>query len=274
MTFAEFQTALQRAIMEGDDSILGLIPDGAKEEKGVLLGVYRNAYVLRLIEVIESDHELLHAYLGDEAFDEMARAYVTAHPSDQPNARWFSRHLPAFLARAAPYRDEPHLAELALLEKTLADAFDAPDAPVAGVATLAAIAPEAWGGLKFSAHPSAMRLDFHTNASGIWAALKAEAEPPYPARNETVEQLLAWRSDTTPMFRPLGPEEAMMWAEAVKGARFGVLCEMLATYDDPDNAAMRAAQYLAGWLNAGLISRAALGVPAPRGKKRASSRAL
>jgi hypothetical protein len=33
----------------------------------------------------------------------------------------------------------------------------------------------------------------------------------------------------------------MMWDEAANGIPFGVLCEMLATYDDPDSAAGRGA---------------------------------
>jgi hypothetical protein len=51
-------------------------------------------------------------------------------------------------------------------------------------------------------------------------------------------------------------EEAMMWIEASRGARFGVLCEMLATFDDPDGAALRAAGYLQGWLEAEMLSAA------------------
>jgi len=90
----ELQDRFQRALLEGDDGILALIPNSPKETRENLLDVYRNAYVLRLIEFVEHDHECLHAYLGDEGFDTMARAYIEAHPSDQPNARWFARHLP------------------------------------------------------------------------------------------------------------------------------------------------------------------------------------
>lgn len=273
MTFAELQAAFQRAVMTGEDAVLGLIPDGAHEKKDVLLGVYRDAYVLRLVEVMQSDHELLRSYVGDDEFAAMGRAYVAAHPSDQPNARWFSRHLPAFLARAEPYKNHPQLAELALLEKTLNDAFDAPDAPMAGVPELAAIPPEEWEGLAFTPHPSAKRLDFETNAAAIWAALKAEADPPDAARPEPLEKILVWR-DETPMFRVLEPEEAMMWDEAAKGVRFGVLCEMLATYDDPDGAAARAAQYLAGWLMSGAITRVAAGAAGKARKRRSAKSRL
>jgi hypothetical protein len=66
--------------------------------------------------------------------------------------------------------------------------------------------------------------------------------------------VLVWRQGTTPFFRVLPAEEAMMWDEAAKGVRFGVLCELLATYDDPDGAAARAAGYLQGWLSAEVLA--------------------
>jgi hypothetical protein len=39
-----------------------------------------------------------------------------------------------------------------------------------------------------------------------------------------------WRQDVTARFRPLGPEEAMMWNEAASDTRFDVLYEMVATW--------------------------------------------
>ena len=46
----------------------------------------------------------------------------------------------------------------------------------------------------------------------------------------------------------------MMWDEAANGIAFGVLCSMLATYDDPEGAAARGAGYLHGWVTAGLLT--------------------
>ena len=50
-----------------------------------------------------------------------------------------------------------------------------------------------------------------------------------------------------------------MWDEAAGKIPFGVLCEMLATYDDPDGAAARGATYLHGWITAGLLSAVSRG---------------
>jgi len=252
--FARQQSDFQRGILGGDNAVLAEILDSPREKRETLFGVYRHAYGSRLVEAMRNDHKLLHAYLGDETFDEMGHAYVAAHPSQHPNLRWFSKALPDFLRANEPYSDDPVLSDLAALENALNDAFDAEDAPVLALADLAGLAPEAWADLKFRPHPSAHRLDIATNASAVWLALKGEETPPDAVVREEPCRLLIWRQDVTPMFRELGPEEAMMWDEATNGIPFGVLCAMLATYDDPDGAAARGAGYLHGWVTAGLLT--------------------
>jgi hypothetical protein len=252
--FARQQSAFQRGILTGDDAVLTEILDSPREKREILYGVYRHAYGSRLVEAMRNEHEMLHLYLGDEMFDAMGHAYVAAHPSEHPNLRWFSRSLPDFLKTTEPYRDHPLLSDLAALEKALNDAFDREDAAVIGLADMTAFAPEAWAGLTFQPHPSALRLDLSTNASAIWLALKNEEPPPHAAALEQPCRLVVWRQDVTPMFRELATEEAMMWDEAGIAIPFGVLCSMLATYDDPDGAAARGASYLHGWITAGLLT--------------------
>jgi hypothetical protein len=257
--FARQQSEFQQGILTGDDRILAEILDSPKEKREALFGVYRHAYASRLVEAMRNDHGLLHRYLGDETFDEMGRAYVKARPSEHPNLRWFSQGLPDFLKSAAPYSDHPVLSDLAALEKALNDAFDAREGPALALEDMAGFAPEVWNDLQFRPHPSACRLDLATNAAAIWLALKSEETPPDAAMLEEPSRLLIWRQDTTPMFRELPTEEAMMWDEAANGIPFGVLCEMLATYDDPDGAAARGAGYLHGWITAGLLTAVSTG---------------
>ena len=57
----ELQDTFQRGILAGDDAILAEVKDSAKEERKVLFGVYRNAYVARLAEIVGDDYEQLHA---------------------------------------------------------------------------------------------------------------------------------------------------------------------------------------------------------------------
>ncbi len=257
--FARQQGDFQRGILSGDDTVLAEILDSPKEKRETLFGVYRYAYGSRLVEAMRNDHGLLHAYLGDEMFDEMGHAYVKARPSEHPNLRWFSQALPEFLKSTAPYSDHPVLSDLAALERALNDAFDGKDGPVVTLAGMAGFAPEAWADLRFKPHPTAGRLDVSTNASAIWMALKNDGTPPDALVLEEPSRLLIWRQDTTPVFRELAAEEAMMWDEAANEIPFGVLCTMLATYDDPDGAAARGAGYLHGWVTAGLLTDASTG---------------
>ena len=256
--FARQQGEFQRGILTGDDTILAEILDSPKETRATLFGVYRYAYGSRLVEAMRNDHELLHRYLGDETFDDMGHAYVKARPSEHPNLRWFSQGLPDFLRSHEPYSNHLVLADLAALEKALNDAFDAPEGDVLALEAMAGFAPEQWNDLVFTPHPSAARIDLSTNAAAIWMALKDEDAPPEAGAFAEPLRLLIWRQDTTPMFRELPTEEAMMWDEASNGIPFGVLCEMLATYDDPDSAAARGATYLHGWITAGLLTTASV----------------
>jgi hypothetical protein len=256
LNLKDFQDRFQRAILAGDDTILSDIPDGPHETKRNLLGVYRDAYVLRLIENVGNDHELLQAYLGADSFRDMAKSYIGSCPSEHPNARWFARRLPEFLREHEPYRSHPVVADLAALERALNDAFDGPDGPVVGLPELAALAPEDWAQLRFAFHPTVRELDVSTNVVEIWTALKAEQTPPEAQVSGEARRIVVWRHAMKAMFRELPAEEAMIRNEAAKGATFGDLCALLATYADPATAPMRAAGYLRTWLDAGQLSNA------------------
>src|SRR5439155_2319066 len=161
--FARQQSDFQRGILAGDDGVLTEILDSPREKRDTLFGVYRYAYGSRLVEAMRNDHELLHAYLGDEMFDEMGHAYVKARPSEHPNLRWFSQGLPDFLKSAKPYSDHPVLSDLAALEKALNDALDRPEGKVIELHDMAGFAPEAWSDLTFQPHRTSSLLHVASN---------------------------------------------------------------------------------------------------------------
>ena len=250
----ELQDAFQRAVLTGDDRVLETLSPGVRTTTDTLLDVYKDAYKLRLIEVMQQDHELLQQYVGEETFEKICRGYINAHPSHTPNARNFALQLPEYLSCAEPYSSHREICEIAELEKSLNDAFDCVDAPVMSIKDLSQIDPESWSRLTFCPHPSVACLYFKTNAADIWQALKEEKTAPKVLLEMDVVHVAVWRQDTTPMMRVMSDEEAMMWDEAAKGVTFGLLCEMAATFQDADTASQRAAQYLSAWLMNGMIT--------------------
>ena len=250
---AELQRRMQDAVLRNSmaDELIASPPRGSRDER---LSVYRNAYSLRLTEFLAHDYEKLRTYLGAVRFKEMALHYIAAHPSDQPNARWFSRHLPEFLASFMHYRRQPELSELARLESALSDAFDGPDEAFCTMADLGAVDPELFGRISFNIASTVHRFAFSTNASSLWSSLKCDEVPPQPESIADPQEIMVWRQGSGARFRILGGEEAMAIDSAREGVSFGVICEMIAAFEDPDTAAMRAAGYLRGWIEAQIIS--------------------
>lgn len=251
---ADLQRDMQRAVMGKSAAADGLLAKPPAGNRADRLAVYRNAYGLRLTEFIAHDYEKLRTYLGDVRFNEMAERYIHAHPSDQPNARWFSHHLPEFLTSSPHYRRQPEIAELARLERAINDAFDGPDHPIVTMADLAAIRPEDFVSASFRIAPTVHRFAVTTNVSSLWASLKCDEIPPRPEDCAKPTEILVWRQGSGSRFRILGEEEAMAIDSAREGLPFSVICEMMATYEDPENAGLRAAAYLRGWIEAEIVS--------------------
>jgi hypothetical protein len=253
-TLAELQSGFQSGVLKSDPKILDHLRGSSKQTRDALFDVYRLGYAGRLIEVLESEYEVLALWLGGD-FGSMGRAYVEAHPSDVRNARYFGRHLPGFLAERAIDPPTAVTSEIAALELALSDAFDAEDAASLSLSDLAALAPEDWPRLTFAAHPSVRVLTFQTNAADVWEALRKDLEIPEPARLAEASRFIVWRQDFTARFRLMRDEESMMWHEAAKGLAFGALCEMVSMFGGGDGAELRAASYLKGWIDADMLAQ-------------------
>ena len=253
-TLAQIQDEMQRAVLGKDNRATSLVaspPEGSTADR---LRVYQAAYVLRLTDFLANDYEKLLAYLGDVRFRKMAEGYIKAHPSDNPNARWYSRHLPDFLKNDCSFRRNPEVAEMALLEWALSHVFDGPDVPLVTMAGISSISPDKFAGVCFDLVPTMQQIKVTTNVTSLWASLKCGETPPSPEDLETPADVLVWRQANTSRFRILGPEEAMALICVQEGMSFAHVCEMIAVHDSPDDAALRAAGYLRAWIEAEIIS--------------------
>jgi hypothetical protein len=236
------------------DGFAGAVRDTRKADRHTLLGVYREAYALRLIEVLTNDYPGLMAMAGPADFDRMARAYIAAHPSHHPSVRWFGAHLAGFLATTAPYSSTPAAAEMARFEWALGEAFDAADAAPVLAADLMALPPEAWQELRFSLLPSFRRLTLAYDVPQAWQRREEVAPGDLevaPAGRQT--DWAIWRPERTSHFRSLAPDEAAMLAAMIDGQAFPELCESLVAHVGEDAAPAQAAGRLRSWVEEGMI---------------------
>jgi hypothetical protein len=249
----ELQGELQSHLLGGPSAIAAAIVDAPPLSAQARLDIYSNAYRVRLVDALGDTYPLLHALLGDEVFAALGAAFVAAHPSLHRSIRWYGRELPEFLGQCPPYAEQPILAELALLEWTLAEVFDAADAESTPRAAFSAIAPSAWGELRFRFHPSLRRLHLRWNAAAVWKSMSAEEAPPEPVCGEHPVPYLLWRQHLQNYFRSMAADEAAALDAALRGDSFGQICAVLAAWLREDEIPLRAAGLLGSWADSGII---------------------
>ena len=248
----ELQAAFQEHILTRDPRIQTRVAGSANVDISTRLGIYSSAYRLRLLEALATDYPGLKALAGEAEFDRLGRAFIEAHPSTHRSLRWFGGGLAGFLRTTPPWSSRHSLAEMAVFEWAMSDAFDAGDSALATIEDMAAIGPEQWPALQFVAHASLRRLNLTSNVPGLWQDLTA-GEAATPADHPHPVGWLVWRQGLETCFRSLDVDEAWALDAMLRDENFATICEGLCEWVDAQNVATHAAGLLKQWLTDGLI---------------------
>jgi hypothetical protein len=248
------QDQFQKFILSGQAGINDSIVPTELVSVDTRLGIYRDAYKLRLIESLTTSFPAVYAYLGTEAFQKVCSSYIDAHPSIYRSIRWYGDVLADFFKN---YYDKPYsfLAELAKFEWQMTLVFDAADEQVLQITDMATIPHESWVGMTFTLHPSVQRLNHFWNSIPLWQALVNDQELPIMNNSSIVTPWILWRSpDYIIQFYSLSEEEAWALDAIIQGLSFGQLCEGLCQWREAEEVGMRAASYLKHWIQNGMVS--------------------
>jgi len=248
---AELQRSFQRAVLDGDDAVLARIADSTRVPARTRVGIYADAYRVRLRQALASTYPRSKQFLGEDAFDAATNAYIDAHRSQYKSIRWYGEAFAQTLARIWPQR--PWCAELAEWEWTIALAFDAADASPIDTAALAAVDNADWPQLRFGFHPSMHRICMRTNAPAIFKALTEERAPPTPQQLEQPSPWLIWRRELMTQYRSMAVDECDALHALAAGETFAGMCTALAQQHTEEHAPLRAATLLRTWIDEGLV---------------------
>ena len=254
MELRQLQREMQSGLLEGRSAIEAHIADTPPLTTEARLGIYRHAYVARLIEALQNYYPVLYQILGDEDFEALGAAFVRTHPSVHRSIRWYGQEVAAFLRVELPFAEQPILAEIACFEWRLAESFDSADAVVLDRAALASVEPAEWADLTFRFHPSVQRLTLEWNTVAVWKAISAEEAPPAPERSANAIEWLIWRRNLENYFRSLDSEEITALDAALEGCNFAQVCDALSQQLPAEEVPLRAASLIATWLDGGLLS--------------------
>ena len=254
-TLAELQRDFQRHVMHGHDRIVDAIESTPDVPATTRLGIYSEAYRLRLTDALASTLPRLQQLLGAEEFAKVATEYIDLSPSSYASIRWFGDRMPALLDRS--YRARPWIAELARWEWAIASTFDAADGEPIGIEALGAIDPERWPTLQFEFHPAVQLVRMNTNAPSLYKALSEDVQPPEGVKLDEPQPWLIWRESLKTQYRSLHADEAAALEQARTGGTFESLCDTLCQWHEPDAVPMQAAGMLKRWVLEQMIVQAA-----------------
>jgi hypothetical protein len=213
------------------------------------IGVYADAYFMRLRDVLAEDYPRVAAILGSERFEELARDYLRLHPSEHPSVRYLGRALADFIARLAM----PHyLADLAALEWARLEVFDAPDETPLTMDVLRGIAPERWAAMRLRPIAALITVRSRWPVHELWAGAAPEAIAP------TATTIRVWRApDYRVLHAPMDASESGAFQKMLAGDLFAVICQCFADLPELD-AACGASALIARWLEDGIIAQVEL----------------
>lgn len=222
------------------------------------LHVYASAYFARIHGVLREDYGALRAAIGDDAFHDLAKLYLMAHPSQSFSLRFAGERLPGFLAGpiAEPFaRRWPFAADLASLEWARGDVFDAPDAVALERAALARVRPEGWAGLRFKLIPAHRLLSLAWPAHRMRDAWSAGVA--LPELEPSSSAILVHRHQERVHQRALSSLEAGALTLVREGHDFATLCASVAEATSDSEGAPLVLEMLERWIAEGLLAHAA-----------------
>lgn len=246
---ARVQGDFQHYLLNVASAIAEQVRPGGRIPVDKRLGIYHNAYRVRLVDTLRDTFEKTWTYLGDSAFEQCARAYVEAHPPTHRSLRDYGAALPDWLAARFP--NDPDIAELARMDWLLRQAFDGPNAEALPLEALAGLAANDWETLGFRLVPTLELSPLGFNTPAIWGALDQNQPPPAAQRLPAPAWLCVWRRGWQPHFRTLDETEFAALSALRAGARFADVCQ---TLSEAHADSALSAHYLRRWLTEGLIA--------------------
>jgi hypothetical protein len=215
--------------------------------------IYANMYFYRILDALREDFPATLAVLGDDNFHNLVTGYILEYPPTEPSISHCGRFLADYL-RDHPMRDRaPFVADLAKLERSIAEVFQGRDATSLNPDSLRAIAPGEWPAMKLSLHPSTQILALEWRVSELVRAVEEHRE--WKAAEQNAVKVLVWRNHARVYYRDLESPEADAVGAIAQGATFADICDVVASKAGDDDPVAAINRMLARWLSDNLLTR-------------------
>jgi hypothetical protein len=227
---------------------LNWIQTDEKSSREARLSVYSTSYLVRIVEVLESDFKGVHSVLGDEAFVQMTADYLKAYPSRFPNIGEIARNLSLFLESYSATQGKLFLPALASLEWTINESFWANDLSPLDFSKLEDLSEDQWSKACFKLDSSVKLIESSWPVFDIWKSAEFKDYPKSP----DVEYLLVYRDAEAEVQVNRLTSLSFDALQKIKGGMsLGMLCSSFETSSDAKDAQVEA--WFQEWIQKGIL---------------------
>jgi hypothetical protein len=185
------------------------------------VGIYHGMYFLRMYDALASDYYALEHFLGEQAFGELVRDYVAAHPSRSFSLNRLGDHLPWFIRERGRLTRNGFCAELAELELAVTHVFDAEETPSLTPEQIAAVHHEAWYDAVLEPIQAFRLHAFRYPVNAYLQSVKDDDHENHPAPRRRSEWVGIYRRHYSVYRLALAREEHALLEELVAGRPLG-----------------------------------------------------
>jgi hypothetical protein len=146
------------------------------------LSIYGDMYFWRINEILAEEFPTVRHLLGKDSFENVARDYVTRHPSTHYSLTRLGSKFPAYLAgEATDIPDREFAADVATVERAMEDVFDARNVESIQFEELTAIPTDCWSEVRLQIIPAFRLLKLQYPVNSYITAVREDRHMDIPA---------------------------------------------------------------------------------------------
>lgn len=197
-TLAEIQEQFAHALLQSSRTAQAAALLNTHPYQDDRLALYRGNLTAIWISALKNAYPVLHQLVGEEYFEQVARAFGRAYPSESGDLNQFGAKFTEFLKTIPDAVDYPYFSDVAALEWQIHTAYYAADAEALSLHdVLQAIST---GGqdvqaVQLTFHPAASLYHSAWDSVGIWHAHQANSTSGFPEDIKQTSYGLIYRRD-------------------------------------------------------------------------------
>lgn len=210
------------------------------------IAIYTNGYTQRLADAVRADYPALVHWMGANIEKALAD-FVRSTPSTHWDLNRYPIGFAAFVEQSGA---AAQTCALAALESAITEIFWAPDSEAVDAQALASLPEDAFAQLRFRLRTAAKLLRLTHNANAYLTAFRQGQAP--ASMEQQTEYLLVLRVENEVQRLMLEPEEFALLEHLTSGITFD---DALARMPEPEMLAAKLPEYMARWLQWGVLSQ-------------------